>query len=77
LHLLLVEVPDRSWILIHPATDAKAHLKGCIAPVTTLTGPGKGTESSLANERLKAIVLEAVERKEKIFLTIKSKKGCN
>ncbi len=28
-HLLVVDVPDRSWILIHPANDAKAHLKGC------------------------------------------------
>ena len=41
LHLLVVDVPDRSWILIHPANDAKTQLKGCIAPVTQLTGPGK------------------------------------
>jgi hypothetical protein len=73
LHLLVVDVPDRSWILIHPANDAKTQLKGCIAPVTQLTGPGKGSESSLANEKLKAIVLEALERKEKVFITIKSK----
>jgi hypothetical protein len=73
LHLLVVDVPDRSWILIHPANDAKTQLKGCIAPVTQLTGPGKGSESRLANEKLKAIVLEALERKEKVFITIKSK----
>ncbi|NOS94232.1 MAG: hypothetical protein HOP30_20135 [Cyclobacteriaceae bacterium] len=73
LHLLVVDVPDRSWILIHPANDAKTQLKGCIAPVTQLTGPGKGNESRLANEKLKAIVLEALERKEKVFITIKSK----
>jgi hypothetical protein len=66
-------VPDRSWILIHPANDAKTQLKGCIAPVTQLTGPGKGSESRLANEKLKALVLEALERKEKVFITIKSK----
>ena len=73
LHLLVVDVPDRSWILIHPANDAKTQLKGCIATVTQLTGPGKGSESRLANEKLKAIVLEALERKEKVFITIKSK----
>jgi hypothetical protein len=73
LHLLVVDVPDRSWILIHPANDAKTQLKGCIAPVTQLTGPGKGNESRLANERLKALVLEALERKEKVFITIKTK----
>jgi hypothetical protein len=73
LHLLVVDVPDRSWILIHPANDAKTQLKGCIAPVTKLTGPGKGRDSRLANEKLKAIVLEALERKEKVFITIKSK----
>ncbi len=73
LHLLVVDVPDRSWILIHPANDAKTQLKGCIAPVTQLTGPGKGRDSRLANEKLKAFVLEALERKEKVFITIKSK----
>ncbi len=73
LHLLVVDVPDRSWILIHPANDAKTQLKGCIASVTQLTGPGKGNESRLANEKLKALVLEALERKEKVFITIKSK----
>ena len=73
LHLLVVDVPDRNWILIHPANDAKTQLKGCIAPVTQLTGPGKGNESRLANEKLKALVLEALERKEKVFITIKSK----
>jgi Family of unknown function (DUF5675) len=73
LHLLVVNVPDRSWILIHPANDAKTQLKGCIAPVTNLIAPGKGSASRLANEKLKALVLEALERKEKVFITIKSK----
>ena len=73
LHLLVADVPERSWILIHPATDAKTQLKGCIAPVTNLISPGRGSESRLANETLKAFVLEALERKEKVFITIKSK----
>jgi hypothetical protein len=72
-HLLVVDVPNRSWILIHPANDAKAQLKGCIAPVTNLIGPGKGKQSRLANEKLKALLLQALERKEKAFMTIKSK----
>jgi len=72
-HLLVLNVTGRDGILIHPANDALKELRGCIAPVTTLTGPGKGIQSRLANEKLKALVLEALERNEKVFITIKSK----
>ena len=72
-HLLVVNVKGRDGILIHPANDAKKELRGCIAPVTILTGPGKGSQSRLANEKLKALVLEALNKKEKVFITIKSK----
>lgn len=72
-HLMVVGVPGRNAILVHPANDAKKELLGCIAPVTTLTGPGKGIESRLANEKLKILVLAALDRKEKIFINIKSK----
>jgi hypothetical protein len=71
-HLLVLNVKGRDGILIHSANDARKELRGCIAPVTTLTGPGKGSQSRLANERLKALVLEALERNEKVFITIKS-----
>jgi hypothetical protein len=71
-HLLVVNVKGRDGILIHPANDAKKELLGCIAPVTTHTSPGKGSQSRLANEKLKALVLEALGRKEKLFITIKS-----
>jgi len=71
-HLLVLNVKGRDGILIHPANDAKKELQGCIAPVTSLNGPGKGSQSRLANEKLKALVLEAFERKEKVFITIKS-----
>jgi hypothetical protein len=74
LHLLVVDVPNRSWILIHPANDAKTQLKGCIAPVTNLIAPGKGSRSRLSNEKLKALVLEALEHKERVYLKIKPKK---
>jgi hypothetical protein len=72
-HLILVGVPGRDAILIHPANDAKKELLGCIAPVTELTGPGKGILSRAANEKLKVLVLAAMERKEKVFINIKSK----
>lgn len=72
-HLLVLNVKGRDGILIHPANNALKELRGCVAPVTTLTGPGKGSQSRLANEKLKALVLEALERNEKVFITIKSK----
>lgn len=70
LHLLVVDVPGRSGILIHPANYAKTELRGCIAPVHAVTGPGSGRQSRLANERLKDLVLEALEKGEKVYLTI-------
>jgi Family of unknown function (DUF5675) len=72
-HLRVMSVPGRDGILIHPASDAKRDLRGCIAPVSGLIGPGKGTQSRLANEKLKALVFEALARQEKVFITIKSK----
>lgn len=51
-HIVVVGVPNRSLILIHPANDASKELKGCIAPVTTLTGPGKGSGSRKACKAL-------------------------
>ena len=72
-HLLVLNVKGRDGILIHPANNALKELRGCIAPVTTHTGPGKGSQSRLANEKLKALVLDAMKRKEKVFITIKSK----
>jgi hypothetical protein len=72
---MVMDVPGRDRILIHPANDAVKDLLGCIAPVTELTGPGKGTLSRIANEKLKVLVLAALDRNEKVFLNIKSKKS--
>jgi len=72
-HLMVANVPDRSCVLIHPANNAHKELLGCIAPVTTLTGPGTGDHSRLANEKLKTLVLAAMDRNEKVFINIKSK----
>ncbi len=41
-------VKGRSGILIHVANDAQKELRGCIAPVFSLTGNGKGQYSRLA-----------------------------
>lgn len=70
-HLILQDVKDRDLILVHPANDAMRELRGCIAPVTTLTGMGKGSGSVKAMRKLMAIVLPVIE-KEPVFITIKS-----
>lgn len=72
-HILVVRVPGRDSILIHPANHAKTELQGCIAPVTELTGPGSGSQSRAANEKLKALVYAAFNQNEKVFVTIKTK----
>ena len=71
-HLLIKNVPKRSLILIHPANDAKKELRGCIAPVSSLTGIGKGLSSKLIFQKIVSICHQAFERKETITLTIKS-----
>jgi hypothetical protein len=72
-HLEVVDVPGRSSILIHPANSALKDLLGCIAPVMELTGAGTGLLSRIANEKLKVLVLPALDRQEKVFINIKSK----
>lgn len=71
-HLLVCNVPSRSLILIHPYNDASKQAKGCIAPVSLLIGEGKGSKSRIVFEKLKAFVYPVLEKKEKVFLTIKS-----
>jgi Family of unknown function (DUF5675) len=75
-HLQVCEVPERDCILIHPANDAIKELKGCIAPVSTITGEGKGNKSRLVFEKLKAFIFPVLEKKEKIFITIKKETTC-
>lgn len=71
-HLLLKNVPERSLILIHPANDAKKELRGYLAPVSSLTGIGKGLSSKLIFQKIVSICHQAFERKEQVILTIKS-----
>ncbi|WP_281980332.1 DUF5675 family protein [Tenacibaculum mesophilum] len=71
-HLILKNVTNRSFILIHPANDAQRDLEGCIAPVTYLSGIGKGLHSRDAMQKLLSLVYQAKDRKESIYITIKS-----
>lgn len=69
-HLQVLDVPGRELILVHPANHALKELRGCIAPVTTLTGEGTGGHSRLAFGWLLALV-QAALKKEPVFITIK------
>lgn len=71
-HLQVMNVLQRTGILIHPANDALQELKGCIAPVSLLTGVGKGLRSRLALETLTSLVYGALDRHESVFITLKS-----
>lgn len=70
-HLLLKNVLNRSLILIHAANNAQLELKGCIAPVTYLTGIGKGLYSKPLLDKLLSKCHQAFDRNETITLHIK------
>lgn len=72
-HLQVCNVPERDLILIHPANDAVLELRGCIAPVSLLTGEGKGLQSRIAVEKIKLLVYPLLEKGEQVFLNIKKK----
>lgn len=72
-HLLVQGVPGRSYILIHPANNALKELRGCIAPVKVLTGPGCGNTSRPTFESLLKLVYAALDKKEEVKLRIISK----
>ena len=71
-HLQIVNVDGRTLILIHPANNAKQELRGCIAPVTQLTGIGKGRNSKPLLQKLVSLCYQAFHRNENVLLTIKS-----
>src|SRR5690348_9692385 len=51
-HFLLKEVPRRSYILVHAFNNALEESRGCIAPVSDITGEGKGIFSRLTLKKL-------------------------
>jgi hypothetical protein len=69
-HIQLQNVVNRDLILFHPANDAKKELKGCIAPVTFITGIGKGSMSRKALKKLIQIVFVALQNKEEVRVVI-------
>ena len=73
-HFILMNVPHRSCILLHAANDALKDLKGCIAPVSLLTGEGKGVRARVALAKIVAITFPELDKGNQIFLTIQSNK---
>jgi hypothetical protein len=71
-HLEIVNVKNRSLILFHPANNALKELKGCIAPVTKLSGPGLGLMSRKAFAKLKDLVYKALDNEESVALLVTS-----
>tara|TARA_B100001245_G_C22866715_1_gene416814 strand:+ start:808 stop:1215 length:408 start_codon:yes stop_codon:yes gene_type:complete len=69
-HLIVKDVPGRDGILFHPANNALKELEGCIAPVSLLTGPGRGDSSKKACEVLNSHVFSAKHLREDVFLKI-------
>lgn len=63
-------VLNREAILIHAANDAQRDLQGCIAPVTTLIGEGKGTDSRKALAELKSVVYALWDMDQEVYLQI-------
>ncbi|RZF62185.1 DUF5675 family protein [Sphingobacterium corticibacterium] len=64
-------VLGREAILIHAANNAMKQLRGCIAPVTTLTGEGTGDEGAKALRKLKALVYSLWDMQYEVFLLIR------
>lgn len=71
-HLQVLDVPERRFILFHPANDAQKELNGCIAPVTKLSGPGSGILSRQAFDKLKDLVYKALKNDESVLLLVQS-----
>jgi hypothetical protein len=76
-HLEVVGVKNRSLILFHPANNAMQELKGCIAPVTKLSGPGLGLMSRKAFTKLKDLVYSTLDRQESVVLIVSSLESGN
>ena len=71
-HLLVNNVVNRDYILIHAYNDALKESKGCIAPVSVCTAEGKGSNSRLSLKKLLAVSYPELEKGNKIFITIKT-----
>lgn len=71
-HLEIMDVPNRSLILYHPANNALKELEGCIAAVSQLSGPGLGLQSKKAFIKLKNLIYSQHDAKESVLLLVQS-----
>lgn len=71
-HLLVMDVPNRDLILIHPFNNALEESNGCIGPVSTIAAPGEGQKSRIAFLRLRSKVYAAIQNNQLVYLTIQS-----
>ncbi|UFH36549.1 DUF5675 family protein [Flavobacterium acetivorans] len=71
-HLEVLNVPNRSLILFHPANNALNELRGCIAPVSQHSGFGLGLQSKQAFRKLQTVVYPELDAKESILLIVQS-----
>ena len=71
-HLIIRNVPSRRMILIHPANHAMKELEGCIAPVTYLSGIGKGIYSRDLHGKILAKAYQAFDQNQSVTLKITS-----
>lgn len=69
-HMEVMNVENRKGILIHPANDALLELKGCIAPVTKISGAGLGLMSRSAFYKLKESIYKVIDREEEVCLIV-------
>lgn len=74
-HFLVHNVPNRTGILLHPANDANTELRGCIAPVSQLSGIGKGSGSRRALDKLVMRAEALLKAHEGLYLTIISEQS--
>ncbi|RZJ34751.1 MAG: hypothetical protein EOO51_08465 [Flavobacterium sp.] len=71
-HVEITGVENRSLILIHPANHALKELNGCIAPVSSITGAGQGSQSRDAFNAVRTLVYDALDKNQKVSIIIKS-----
>ena len=69
-HLAVENVQNRDLILFHPVNNALQELKGCIAPVTKLSGAGLGLNSRKAFQRLKNLIYKYLDQSEEVSIII-------
>lgn len=71
-HYLVKDVPGRQLILLHPFNHALKESRGCLAPVETITGHGKGYGSRAALDKMLGISRGCGEQ---VFLVIEASTG--